>query len=81
MDGESRARGSDYLLLLGTRKLSEYRLRYGGGGLDGKRVHEHARRRCHVFDFSQPAGYQLDYKATPSLVLLCVRVFPLSLQV
>lgn len=75
MDGESRARGSHYLLLLGTRKLPKYRLRYGGGGLDGKRVHEHARRRCHAVGFSQPAGYQFDYKATPSLMLLCVSVF------
>ena len=51
MDGKSRARCSHYLLLLGTRKLPEYRLCDGGGGLDGKRVHEHARRRCHVVGF------------------------------
>ena len=59
MDGESRARGSHYLLLLGTRKLPEYGLCYGRGRLDCKGVHEHARRRCHVVTY-QPAGYQPD---------------------
>ena len=59
MDGEPRARGCHYLLLLGTRKLPEYGLCYGGGRLDCKGVHEHARRRCHVVT-CQPAGYQSD---------------------
>lgn len=58
MDGQSRARGSHDLLLLGTRKLPEYRLCYGGGGLDRKGVHEHARRRRHFFCLFQPAIYR-----------------------
>lgn len=58
MDGESRARGGHYLLLFGTRELSEYRLCYGGRGLDRKRVHEHARCRCHFVGLCQPVGYK-----------------------
>ena len=76
MDCESRARGSHYLLLLTTCELPKYRLCDGGRGLDGKRVHEHARRRRHVVKFSRPAGYQFDYEATPSSTLLCARIFP-----
>lgn len=71
MDSESRAGGSHYLLLLGTRKLSEYRLCYGRRGLDRKRVHEHARCRRHFVDLSQPEGNDLCSNFTPSLILFC----------
>ncbi len=74
MYGESRARSRHDLLLLRTGKLPEYRLCYGEGGLDRKGVHEHARRRCHFAGLFEPAGYQSDCKATPSLMLLCTRM-------
>ena len=79
MDGESRARGSHDLLLFGTRKLPQYRLCYGGRGLDCKGVHEHARRCRHVLGDSQPAGYQFNCKRTPSSMLLCARMSAHSL--
>ena len=60
MNGESRTRGSHYLLLLGTGKLPEYGLGYRGWGLDCEGVHEHARCRCHVVGGFQPAGFQSD---------------------
>ena len=64
MDGESRARGSHYLLLFGACELPENGLGYRGGGLDCQGVHEHVRRRSHIGPNPQPAGCQFD--ATPA---------------
>ena len=56
MDAKSGARGGHYLLLLSTCELPEYRLCDGEGRLYRQRVHEHARRRRHFIEISQPAG-------------------------
>ena len=60
MNGESRARGSHYLLLLRTSELAKYRLCYGGRGLNRKGIHEHARRRRHCVGLFSPQALDLE---------------------
>ena len=62
MNGESRARGSHYLLLFRASELAQYRLCYGGGGLNGEGVHKHARRRRHCVGLFSPQAFDSEKK-------------------